>query len=158
MKLKKALLTIAALSAAALTLAGCQGGSSKKEVDVAALADDLNSKTVTSDTLSETSSDMLPSIYFFEEGQVADSKVYMSSGATANEICVVECSDEDTAKIVTDLLKARVENQSKLYETYNADEVGKLGNAIVRSSGPYAILVVCDNYEDAETILKDAGL
>ena len=100
---------------------------------------------------------MLSTIYFFENGQVSESKAFMSSGATADEICVVKCVDENAAKAVTELFQTRVNNQSKLYESYNADEVGKLGDAIIKSSGSYAVLVVCDDYDEAGDVLKEAG-
>ena len=142
---------------AAFSLTACQGGSSKTSIDVSSLADDLNAKTIKSDTLTETSSDMLSTIYFFENGQVSESKAFMSSGATADEICVVKCVDENAAKAVTELFQTRVNNQSKLYESYNADEVGKLGDAIIKSSGSYAVLVVCDDYDEAGDVLKESG-
>ena len=156
-KFGKTIITFAAAMFAAFSLTACQGGSSKTSIDVSSLADDLNAKTIKSDTLTETSSDMLSTIYFFENGQVSESKAYMSSGATADEICVVKCVDENAAKAVTELFQTRVNNQSKLYESYNADEVGKLGDAIIKSSGSYAVLVVCDDYDEAGDVLKEAG-
>lgn len=156
-KFGKTIITFAAAMFAAFSLTACQGGSSKTSIDVSSLADDLNAKTIKSDTLTETSSDMLSTIYFFENGQVSESKAFMSSGATADEICVVKCVDENAAKAVTELFQTRVNNQSKLYESYNADEVGKLGDAIIKSSGSYAVLVVCDDYDEASDVLKEAG-
>ena len=156
-KFGKTIITFAAAMFAAFSLTACQGGSSKSSIDVSSLADDLNAKTIKSDTLTETSSDMLSTIYFFENGQVSESKAFMSSGATADEICVVKCVDENAAKAVTELFQTRVNNQSKLYESYNADEVGKLGDAIIKSSGSYAVLVVCDDYDEAGDVLKEAG-
>ncbi len=156
-KFGKTIITFAAAMFAAFSLTACQGGSSKTSIDVSSLADDLNAKTIKSDTLTETSSDMLSTIYFFENGQVTESKAFMSSGATADEICVVKCVDEDAAKAVTELFQTRVNNQSKLYESYNADEVGKLDDAIIKSSGSYAVLVVCDDYDEAGDVLKEAG-
>ena len=156
-KFGKTIITFAAAMFAAFSLTACQGGSSKTSIDVSSLADDLNAKTIKSDTLTETSSDMLSTIYFFENGQVTESKAFMSSGATADEICVVKCVDENAAKAVTELFQTRVNNQSKLYESYNADEVGKLGDAIIKSSGSYAVLVVCDDYDEAGDGLKEAG-
>ena len=156
-KFGKTIITFAAAMFAAFSLTACQGGSSKTSIDVSSLADDLNAKTIKSDTLTETSSDMLSTIYFFENGQVTESKAFMSSGATADEICVVKCVDENAAKAVTELFQTRVNNQSKLYESYNADEVGKLGDAIIKSSGSYAVLVVCDDYDEAGDVLKEAG-
>ena len=156
-KFGKTIITFAAAMFAAFSLTACQGGSSKTSIDVSSLADDLNAKTIKSDTLTETSSDMLSTIYFFENGQVTESKAFMSSGATADEICVVKCVDENAAKAVTELFQTRVNNQSKLYESYNADEVGKLDDAIIKSSGSYAVLVVCDDYDEAGDVLKEAG-
>ena len=156
-KFGKTIITFAAAMFAAFSLTACQGGSSKTSIDVSSLADDLNAKTIKSDTLTETSSDMLSTIYFFENGQVTESKAFMSSGATADEICVVKCVDEDAAKAVTELFQTRVNNQSKLYESYNADEVRKLDDAIIKSSGSYAVLVVCDDYDEAGDVLKEAG-
>ena len=156
-KFGKTIITFAAAMFAAFSLTACQGGSSKTSIDVSSLADDLNAKTIKSDTLTETSSDMLSTIYFFENGQVTESKAFMSSGATADEICVVKCVDENAAKAVTELFQTRVNNQSKLYESYNADEVGKLGDAIIKSSGSYAVLVVCDDYDEAGDVLKESG-
>ena len=156
MKMKK-LIVLAAAAVAALCLTACGKGGSAKSVDVAKLADELNSSVITSDTLSETKSEMLSSIYFFEEGQVTNSKVYMSGNATADEIVVVECKDEDTAKAVQELLKTRVSNQKELFASYNADEAGKLDKAIVKAAGKYAVMVVCDDYDKAQSILKEAG-
>ena len=154
----KRITLIAAVVLGALTLTACSGsGSSSKEVDVAKTADELNISVITSDELTETKSEMLGSIYFFEDGQVESSKVYMSGNATADEIVVVECKDEDAAKAVSEKLKTRVQNQKDLFSTYNTDEAAKLDKAIIKTSGKYVVLCVCDDYEKAESILKDAG-
>ncbi|HCI73541.1 MAG TPA: hypothetical protein DHV42_03255 [Lachnospiraceae bacterium] len=151
-----ALAACVVLSALALTACSGSGGSSK-EIDVKKTADELNTSVITTDKLTETKSDMLGSIYFFEDGQVEISSVYMSGNATADEIVVVSCKDEETAKEVEDLLKMRVKNQKELFSTYNADEAAKLDKAIIKTKGKYAVLCVCDDYEKAESILKDAG-
>ena len=138
-KLSKRIALAACMVFSVLALTACSGsGGSKKEIDVA-------------------KSEMLGSIYFFEDGQVEISKVYMSGNATADEIVVVSCKDEEAAKEVENLLKMRVKNQKELFATYNADEAAKLDKAIVKTSGKYVVLCVCDDYDKAESILKDAG-
>lgn len=157
-KLKHVLITAAVLAVAVLALTGCgKGSGSDVTIDPAKLADSLNTSVITNDKLTQTSSDMLGTIYFFEDGQVVNSKAYMSSGATADEICIAEAKDADAANAVVKLFKTRVENQKNLYKSYNADEVTKLDSAIIDSEGKYAVLVVCDDYEKAKTLLKDAG-
>ena len=62
MKNKKlSLLIITAV--AALILSGCSGKKKELSVDVAKLADDLNSQTVTSDTLTASVPEMIAGIY-----------------------------------------------------------------------------------------------
>jgi len=161
----KKILTLAAVAVTALALTGCGGSksggsddSAELSIDVAALASELNEKTITTDELAENESSMLSTIYFTEDGQVEESSFYMSGGATADEICVVKCTDEDTAKAVAELFQTRADNQAELYSTYNTDEEAKLKDAIVRSSGVYAVFVVCDDYDAAEKILETAGI
>lgn len=143
-------------AAMALCLTACGGGSKEVSVDTAALAKELLT-TVTSDTLTETASDLLPSIYFFEEDSIASGIAYASSGATACEIAVVQSKDAKNAEAVEKLFQTRVDNQSSLYASYNAGEVEKLDDAIIESAGAYTVLCVCDDTDQAEKILEKYG-
>ncbi len=148
---------LAAAALTALTLTACSGGSKDLTVDVNKLAEDLTSQTVTSDTLAQTAEEMLPSIYFLDEAQVEKGVAYMSSGATACEVAVIECKEESQAKDVEKLFETRVSNQSDLFASYNAGEVTKLDDAVIKTAGKYAVLCVCDDPEKAESVLKDYG-
>ena len=138
-KLKLILVTLLSL----LLLAACGSKKSSGEVttDPSTLAKQLAEETVTSDTLSE----------------VEASSAYMSTGASACEAAVIKCSNADYASEVSDLLKQRVSNQKDLYSSYNAGETTKLENAIIKTSGNYVVLCVCDDTSKAEEILKNAG-
>lgn len=140
----------------AVCLTAC-GGSKDITVDVDKLANELQSKTVTSDTLSSTAVEMLSSIYFVDAEQMEKGAAYMSSGATACEVAVIECKKASQTSEVEKLFKTRVANQSDLFASYNAGEVSKLDKAIIKSSGKYTVLVVCDDTEKAEEILKENG-
>ena len=143
-KLKLILVTLLSL----LLLAACGSKKSSGEVttDPSTLAKQLAEETVTSDTLSEVSTDIMASTYFVD-----------STGASACEAAVIKCSDADYASEVSDLLKQRVSNQKDLYSSYNAGETTKLENAIIKTSGNYVVLCVCDDTSKAEEILKNAG-
>lgn len=143
--------------AMALTLTAC-GGSKEKEVtvDTAKLANELLA-TVTSDTLSETASDMIPSIYFIEADAIENSAAYASSGATACEVAVIQSKSADSTADVEKKLQNRVDSQSSLYASYNQGEVEKLDKAIIKSTGAYTVLCVCDDVDKANEILKNYG-
>ena len=152
----KYLKTICCMAILALFLTAC-GGSKDITVDVEKLANELQSKTVTSDTLAATAPEMLSSIYFVDAAQRTKGAAYMSSGASACEVAVIECKEASQTGEVEKLFKTRVSTQSELFASYNAGEVSKLDQAIIKSSGKYAVLVVCDDNAKAEEILKQYG-
>lgn len=141
----------------AFCLTACSKGNSDITVDVDKLAEELQEQTVTSDVLALTAAQMLPSIYFVDEAQMEKGTAYLSSGATACEVAVIECKDAGATADVEKLFKTRVSNQSDLFSSYNAGEVSKLNNAIIKSSGKYAVLCVCDDTDKAQEILKNYG-
>lgn len=152
----KKITALACMAAMAISLTAC--GSKEKDVaiDPAALAKDLQA-AVTSDTLAQTASEMIPSIYFYDEASVASSVAYASSGATACEVAVVESKDAKYTSEVEKLFQTRVDNQSALYASYNEGEVAKLDDAIIESSGVYTVLCVCDDTAKAKDVLKEYG-
>lgn len=152
----KYLKTLLCMMTVIFCLTAC-GGKKDITVDVEKLANELQSETVTSDTLSSTAAEMLPSIYFVDADQMAKGAAYMSSGATACEIAVIECKEASQTGDVEKLFKTRVSNQSSLFASYNAGEVSKLESAVIKSSGKYVVLAVCDDTAKAEEILKNYG-
>lgn len=154
MKYLRLLLCMAVL---VFCLAGCSKGGKDITVDVDKLAQELQAETVTSDTLTSTAQEMLSSIYFVDADQMTKGTAYMSSGATACEVAVIECKEASQTGDVEKLFKTRVSNQSELFASYNAGEVTKLDNAVIKSSGKYVVLCVCDDTAKAEEILKNYG-
>lgn len=157
-KIRRAAAALVIAITSAVLLTACGGGSKKSvDVDIEKLADELNSSVITSDQLSKTESSMLPSIYFWDEADVTSAVAYMSSGATADEICVVECADDSKTSGIEKLFQTRVDNQSELYASYNEPEVDKLKDAIIKSAGKYTVLVVSDDQDKAGEILGNYG-
>ncbi len=141
-----------------LLLTACGGGGSKGvSIAPADLAKQLAEETVTSDTLSEVSSDILASTYFVDMDQVEAASAYLNSGASACEATVIQTKDSSYAKEVETLFQNRVDSQTELYSSYNATETSKLNAAIIRTSGNYVVLCVCDDTDKAEEILTEAG-
>ena len=140
----------------AFCLTACSKGSKDITVDVDKLADELQSQAVTSDALSKTSLD-LSSIYFIDADQMEKGVAYLSNASTACEVAVIECKESSQTANVEKLFKTRVSNQSDLFASYNAGEVAKLNKAVIKTSGKYAVLCVCDDTGKAEEILKNYG-
>ncbi len=144
-------------AAAAIMLTAC--GSKQEEtasIEIESLAEELL-ETVTSDSLSETASSLIPSIYYLDEDAVVSAVAYASSGATSCEIAVIESADTEDAATAEEKLQTRVDNQTELYATYNESEADRLDTAIIKSTGVYTVLCVCDDTDAAEKILDSYG-
>ncbi len=152
-------IVLSSLLIASMCLLGGCGGSKSKDVtvDTAAMAKELAENAVTSDTLTETASAMVGTIYNLSDDVLAGGSAYMSAGSTACEAAVLESKEASQTKDVESALQTRVKNQSDLYASYNAGEVEKLDKAIIKSAGKYTVLVVCDDTAKADEILKKYG-
>ena len=146
-----------------MTLAACGGGSQDynpyaRDLDEDAFAATLLAKIEFGDIMTEVDDDaaeILYSLYGLTENDYDDLCVYMSTGATAEEIAVISVENEDQAAKVGAVLVDRIDAQIKSYENYAPDEVEKLSNAIVEQVDDVVILIVCEDYEQYRTAKDD---
>ena len=89
---------------------------------------------------------------FWLKGDVAEyegSKIYYSTGATAEIAAVISVRDEGKVPEVEQALKAWVNSQIEAEKDYRPAEVPKLENAIIESRGFTVLLVVAADTEKA---------
>lgn len=125
----------------------------KKDASVDAISGELLNNISYVDDLSLLDAEVASMFIDFGSADIVNSAVYESSGATAEEIIVVECSSDADAKSVKKSLESRVEEQKISYEDYVPEELVKLNKAVIVQSGNYAILSVSDEPEKAEEII-----
>lgn len=127
-----------------------------KDVDVKVLANSLLSDIVYQDELSEIDLSTAQMIYAIEESFVEDSCIYVSSGATAEEIAVIKCKDRDAVKKVKEALELRVAEQTESFRDYVPEELDKLGKAVIKEKGNYLILSISNDNDKAKSIIEEA--
>ena len=76
-------------------------------------------------------------------------------GATAEEVAVFKCTDENAAKTLETAAHTRLESQKAAYADYAPQSVPAIENAIVRQLGEYVICVVADDNAAAEAVLEN---
>lgn len=139
-------------------LTACSKGGKDITVDVNALAEKLQSETITSGEITNLASEMLFSTYYIESDQMENGAAYLSStGEIACEVVVVECKEASQTGDVEELFKNRVDSRTIAFSDYRPNEVPKLDSAIITSAGKYVVLCVCDDTAKAEEILKEYG-
>lgn len=128
-------------------------GDVKKEIDAEKTAAEIVNTIELDDKLALVDDDIAEMLYGFNEENVDSMATYLGSGATAEEVTVVEfekLTDADKA-----LIEKRIQSQIKSYETYIPEEIERLEKAIVLYSGNVAVICVAKNSEDAKKVIEN---
>lgn len=133
---------------ALVLLAGC-GGKEAKTADPQEIVDTYLESQAFSDHLEALDSDIALVLLGVDPADVSASQVYLSEGATAEELTVITAVDEDAAARVNEALDQHVADQRTAVESYQPDEVEKLDNAVRRTAGNVVILMVAADWEFA---------
>ena len=80
--------------------------------------------------------------------------VYISSGATAEEIALFSFETQEEAKQAEELAEARIREQRESFESYVPEEVKKLDNAVILQSGNEVAVCVADGKAAKEILSK----
>ena len=166
MKKKLCILLIAAmiLSVAAV-LYGCgkspgETGTPEEEnpyntiIDAGVLAEYLFDNITFADELTEVDDDIAYEIYGIDKNAVKDISVYMSTGATAEEIAVFTVSDDEEALLVSAAMSSRIEQQKSGFENYVPEEIPKLESAVITEIDSAVIMIVCNDTSEADTAIE----
>ena len=148
--MKKVTLLVLAL-ALLLSAAGC---GKPKTIDMDALATELANAGIYDDILSQMPQDMAERFYDMDDGDVVRAILYYGTGATAEEICILQCKDEKTAEKAEENARTHIQNQKTSFENYVPSEIPKLDDAVVESSGVYVIVVVSKDASTAQSIIN----
>lgn len=119
--------------------------------DLNAVAEDLLKNAGFADELNQADAAVVEKLYGISNAKEA--VVYISSGATAEEIALFSFETEADAEQAQELAEARIQEQKESFESYIPEEVKKLDNAVIRRSGSRLGVCVADG-KAAEEILS----
>ncbi len=177
--MKKKIICAFLIAAAVLSAASCQNSGSKPtdtkpadekpavSQDAPAPADEA--KSVSAADVTKAVLDEIPINSAFEKTKdtlndyfdkldtdaLTDFSFYLcASGAYPDEIAFFTFASDADAEKAVPAVKARLEEQIDLYETYTPKEFYKLENAVIAQSGKYVYYLVTSDNEKAESIVK----
>ena len=130
---------------------GCKSDDKEVTLDISDLATNLNEKIEFVDDLTKIDDSSIQTIYQID--YAVASEVYVSSGATAEEIAVFELEDKEDADKAYKACEERIETQKEAFETYIPEEMEKLDNAVIKKVGKYVIVCIADN-NTAEDVIS----
>ena len=122
------------------------------EIQVTDAAAQLRGNVTFVDIMNDMDTAGICRIFGLTEAQVAAAAGYVSTGATAEELFVIEVVEGQTAD-VKQAIDAHMDYMIDGYSDYGPQEVPKLKNAVIRESGNYIFLCVCDQPQQAQTVI-----
>jgi len=153
-KIIKKTIVVGIISTVALMgFTGCKK-SGEKEIDLKAVVESLLSEIKYEDQLSEVDYDI---IYDMEDIKVTESAVYVSSGATAEEIATFKCETEEDAKKAQAVLEERVEEQKASFQDYVPKELEKLDKAVIIKRGKSLVLSISNDAAKAKKLIDKSS-
>ena len=150
--MKKTLLSLILLLAFTLTACGARS-TADTTPDINEKAQALLTEIDYEDELNEIDDDMISLLYTdLDLNDVTDKKVYVSSGATAEELALFLCKDETAAKRVMTAAQKRVMEQRDSYENYMPQEVLRIDLMKIIRRGNLVVLTISSYPDKAEEI------
>ena len=123
-------------------------------LDMQKLALDLINQSIFEDDLSEIDRDSIVKKYNFPNDKIKNIISYMGSGATAEEILLLEVFNrEDTGEILN-IIKEKLEERKQDFQNYLPKEVFKLENYYLKSVNNYIILCISNDEKQVEKIIN----
>lgn len=121
------------------------------DVNMDGLIEDMLQNIEFHDGLVELDAGGINRLYSLGEG--VSGRVFIGSGATAEEIAVFEAGSKQAAKQMRDYALSHIDEQKQSFAGYLPKELKKLDEAIVLQYGKYVIVCVTDD-ADASGIIE----
>ena len=129
-----------------------KGNAKDVKIDINKLAEGMTQNIKFKDELNETDVDTIKMLYNIDNA--ISQKVYISSGATAEEIAIFEFENKNDLNNALGNANKRIEEQKESFKNYVPEELKKLDNAIITKKGNYLIICITDD-ENAQTIIEN---
>ena len=124
-----------------------------KKIDIQKLAEELISAPIFEDNLSKIDKESAMKRYNFNAETIKDICSYIGTGATAEEILIIELNNKTDRETTKEIITTEIEDRKVNYQNYLPKEVSKLENYNLEMLGNYIILCISNDYDTAKEII-----
>lgn len=123
-------------------------------IDNQKLIDELINAQIFEDDLSSIDRDSIIKKYNFSSEKIKNINSSVGTGATAEEILIIELVDKKDIKEVKEIIENNIDERKKDFQDYLPKEVSKLENYYLEAKGNYIILCISNNYDKAKDVIN----
>lgn len=128
------------------------------EINIEDLASKIAEANAFEDKLEKVDSEMIMENYNFSSDEIEKLVSYQGSGASSEEIVILQVKDKSKLDSVKEKINTRLQERKEAFESYLPKEVGKIENNILIVKGNYVILCISNDNKQVNNILKDSNL
>ena len=125
------------------------------QINIEGLAEEIAKSSAFEDQLEKVDSEMTMQDYNFSTDEVAQLVSYQGSGASSEEIVILQVKEKSNINSVKDKINTRLAERKEAFESYLPEEVGKIDNSILRVEGNYIILCVAKNANTVNNVINE---
>lgn len=123
-------------------------------INMEELATELIDAQIFEDSLDKIDKDTILKKWSFSTENIKDIVSYVGTGATAEEILIIELNDKKDADQIEKIIKDEIEERKEDFQNYLPKEVYKLENYNLKTKNNYIILCISNNYDKADEIIN----
>ena len=124
------------------------------QIDIQKLANELINSQIFEDNLSVIDNESIIKKYNFDINKIKDINSYVGTGATAEEILIIELKDKAYINEAKKIIETKIDERKIDFENYLPKEVFKLENYNLESNGNYIILCISNDSDKANEIIR----
>lgn len=128
------------------------------EINIEDLASKIVETNAFEDKLEKVDCEMIMENYNFSSDEIEKLVSYQGSGASSEEIVILQVKDKSKLDSVKEKINTRLQERKEAFESYLPKEVGKIENNILIVKGNYVILCISNDNKQVNNILKDSNL
>lgn len=125
------------------------------QINIEGLAEEIAKSSAFEDQLEKVDSEMTMQDYNFSTDEVAQLVSYQGSGASSEEIVILQVKEKSNINSVKDKINTRLAERKEAFESYLPEEVGKIDNSILRVEGNYIILCVAKEANTVNNVINE---
>lgn len=115
------------------------------QINIEELATKISESRAFEDQLMKIDSEMTMEDYGFTTEEVKALVSYQGSGATSEEIVVLEVNDKSNLDSVKGKINNRINERKEAFASYLPEEVGKIDNNVMQVKGNYVIFCISND-------------
>lgn len=125
------------------------------QINIDELADKIATSGAFEDQLIKADSELVIKDYGFTNDEIKELVSYQGSGATSEEIVILQVKDKSNLNTVKEKINTRIDERKEAFASYLPKEVFKIENNVLKIEGNYAILCISNDAKKVSDVINN---